>query len=185
MAELSAGCRLLLAEQAGVLARWQAPSVGLDGAVIDARLRRGRWQPLYRGVYAAFTGRPSRECLLWGAVLRAGPGAALSYHTAAELDGLTEIRSAAVHVTVPSERQLTPAGRPRAGVPRLIVHQSARLAVALHPARVPPRTRVEETVIDLVQTSASFDEALSWLAAGHAPGVAVRAAGLRRTPCGG
>jgi hypothetical protein len=174
MVELSADCRLLLAAQAGVVARWQAPSVGLATAVIDARVRRGRWQPLYRGVYAAFTGPPSRESFLWGAVLRAGPGAALSYDTAAELDGLTEIRTAAIHVTVLSEHQFTPAGRHCPGAPRIIVHQSARLAAALHPARVPPRTRVEETVVDLVQTSASFDEALSWLTAA--------CAGRRTTP---
>jgi len=161
--DLSDSCRLLLATQAGVVARWQAPSVGLETAVIDARLRRSRWQPLYRGVYAAFTGQPSRECLLWGAVLRAGPCAALSYHTAAELDGLTDVRASAIHVTVLPEREVTVSGRERrAGAPRIVVHQSARLAVARHPVRVPPRTRVEETVLDLALASARFDEALFW-----------------------
>jgi hypothetical protein len=162
-ANLSDRCQQLLDTQEGAIARWQAPSVGLDPGVIDVRLRRGRWQPLYRGVYAAFTGQPTRECLLWGAVLRAGPGAALSYHTAAELDGLTDVRASTIHVTVPPERQVT-TPRPTRGsaVPRMAIHQSARLATALHPARTPPRTRVEETVLDLVQASAGFDEALSW-----------------------
>jgi hypothetical protein len=81
---LSEDIRLLIAAQSGAIARWQAPSVGLDATVIDAQLRQGRWQPLYRGVYAAFTGPPPRLCFLWGAVLRAGPGAALSYYSAAE-----------------------------------------------------------------------------------------------------
>jgi hypothetical protein len=161
--DLSASCRLLLAAQAGVFARWQAASVGLDPAVIDVRLRQGRWQRLYRGVYATFTGRPSRECFLWAAVLRSGPGTALSYNSAAELDGLAEVRAGAIHVTVLPERKVAITGHERgAGAPRVIVHQSARLGLALHPARMPPRTRVEETVLDLFQASASFDEALSW-----------------------
>jgi len=163
-ADLSESCRLLLAAQSGVVARWQAPGAGLDTAVIDAHLRQGRWQPLYRGVYAAFTGPPSRECFLWGAVLRAGPGAALSYHSAAELDGLTETRAGVVHVAVLPERQIAVSRHERGvGAPRVAVHRSARLTVARHPMRLPPRTRVEETVLDLVQASAGFDEALSWL----------------------
>lgn len=163
---LSESCQQLLAEQGGVVARWQAPAVGLDPSLIDRRLRQGRWQPLYRGIYATFTGWPERESLMWGAVLRAGPGAVLSHQTAAELDGLTDTRVTAMHVTVPSQREIKVTGAERgARAPRLIVHQSGRLAAARHPVRVPPRTRVEETVLDLAQVSASFDEALAWTVA--------------------
>jgi hypothetical protein len=162
-AQFSESCRLLLAAQAGAVARWQAASIGLNLALIDVRLRRRQWQPLYRGVYATFTGPPSRECFLWAAVLRGGPGAALSYSTAAELDGLTEVRAGAIHVTVLPERRIALSQHERgADVPPIILHASARLGVALHPARTPPRTRVEETVLDLFQASASFDDALSW-----------------------
>jgi hypothetical protein len=161
--QFSESCRLLLAAQAGALARWQAASVGLDPAMIDARLRRGRWQSLYRGVYATFTGPASRECFLWAAALRGGPCAGLSYNTAAELDGFTAVRAGAIHVTVLPGRRIALSEHERgAGAPRIIVHQSARLGVALHPVRTPPRTRVEETVLDLFETSASFDDALSW-----------------------
>ncbi|MGH3156601.1 MAG: DUF559 domain-containing protein [Streptosporangiaceae bacterium] len=163
---LSENCEQLLAEQGGVIARWQAPTVDLDPSLIDRRLRQGRWQPLYRGTYATFTGWPKRESLLWGAVLRAGPGAALSHQTAAELDGLTDTRLAAIHVTVSSQREIKVTGAERgARAPRIIVHQSRRLAAALHPVRVPPRTRVEETVLDLARAAASFDEALAWTVA--------------------
>jgi hypothetical protein len=163
---LSESCQQLLEEQGGVIARWQAPAVSLDPSVIDRRLRQGRWQPLYRGIYATFTGRPERESLMWGAVLRAGPNAALSYQTAAELDGLTDTRIAAIHVTVSPQRQIKVSGTERsATAPRIIVHRSARLAAARHPVRVPPRTRVEETVLDLAQASACFEEALAWTVA--------------------
>ncbi len=163
---LSESCQQLLEEQGGVIARWQAPAVGLDPSLIDRRLRQGRWQPLYRGIYATFTGRPERESHMWGAVLRAGPGAALSYQTAAELDGLTDTRIAAIHVTVSSQQQFKVSGAERsATAPRVIVHRSARLATARHPVRVPPRTRVEETVLDLAEASACFDDALAWTVA--------------------
>ncbi|HTW00601.1 MAG TPA: hypothetical protein VMF87_09910, partial [Streptosporangiaceae bacterium] len=89
-ADVPGECARLLKRQRGVIARWQAPAVGLGAGFIDGQLRWGRWQPLYFGVYAAFTGVPSRESLLWAGLLRAGPGAVLSHHTAAELDGLTD-----------------------------------------------------------------------------------------------
>jgi very-short-patch-repair endonuclease len=125
----------------------------------------GRWQPLYRGVYATFTGRPSRDALLWGAVLRAGPGAALSYGTAAELDRLADKPSTCIHVTVSPARQITLSScECERSTPKIILHRSTRLDQARHPVRTPPRTRIEETTLDLIQVSPSIDEALAWLA---------------------
>jgi very-short-patch-repair endonuclease len=155
-ATLSENCRQLIDLQRGVLARWQAPAVGLERTTMNSRLQSGRWRPLYRGVYATFTGDPPREAALWAAVLRAGPGAVLSHGTAAELDGLTAERSAVIHVTVPIGRRINP-------VPGLRVHRSLRLNEARHPSRTPPRTRIEETVLDLTQAARTFDVAFSWL----------------------
>lgn len=161
---LSDECRRLLDEQSGVIARWQVASAGLAAAAVDAKVRRGHWQPVYRGVYAAFTGRPTRDSLLWAALLRAGDGAALSHYTAAELDGLADAQANAIHVSVPISSQREISFRERRGIaPPVVIHHSRRVAVAVHPARLPPRTRVEETVLDLVDASAAFDHALSWL----------------------
>jgi hypothetical protein len=146
----------LLASQCGVFARWQVTGMAVDLGVARGSLRRGRFQPLHNGVYAAFTGPPGRDAELWAAVLRAGPGAALSHQTAAELDGFTSAQSRLIHVTVPLARQL----RPIAGIK---VHRSGRLDLARHPSRTPPRTRVEETALDLAQLSASFDDAFGWI----------------------
>ena len=155
-ATLSANCRQLIESQRGMLARWQVPAVGLDRTTLKSRLQSGRWRPLYRGVYATFTGDPPRESALWAAVLRAGPGAVLSHETAAELDGLAREPSAVIHVTVPAVKRVNP-------VPGLRVHRSLRLDEARHPARMPPRTRIEETVLDLTQTATTFDVAFGWL----------------------
>jgi hypothetical protein len=160
-------CAELLSIQHGVIGRWQAPAVGLSPAVIDTRLRRGRWQPLYRGVYAAYTGVPPRESLLWAGLLRAGPGAMLSHHTAAELDGLTDRPSVVTHVTVgPGTHVRFCDAEWQRALPRIMIHRARRLDDRRHPARTPPRTRVEETVLDLAELSASFDDAFAWLSRG-------------------
>ena len=88
--------RELLAAQGNTVARRQAASSGIDQQAMDSRLRNGRWQRLQCGVYATFSGQPSRETLLWAALLRAGPDAALSHQTAAERHGLIDEPSASL-----------------------------------------------------------------------------------------
>jgi very-short-patch-repair endonuclease len=155
-ANLPEGCRQLIDLQRGVLARWQAPAVELKPTTINSLLRSGRWRPLQRGVYATFSGEPSRDAELWAAVLRAGPHAVLSHQTAAELDELTSTSSAVIHVTVPRNKHVDPIRGVR-------LHRSERLAEARHPSRTPPRTRIEETVLDLTQTAKTIDGAFAWL----------------------
>ena len=162
---LSGECQELLELQHGVIARWQTAQVGLNVRVIDAQLLRGRWQTLYRGAYATFTGEPSRQAALWAAVLRAGPQAALGYHTAAELDALADRPSDTIHVVVSSSRRVSVApGEQLNGIPPIAIHYRTRIGEAIHPSRTPPRTRVEETTVDLTQLAPSLEEALSWLA---------------------
>jgi very-short-patch-repair endonuclease len=48
-------------------------------------------------------------------------------------------------------------------MPPLIVHRSDRIGRARHPVLLPPRTRIEETVVDLTQCAPTFDEAFNWL----------------------
>ena len=146
----------LLDLQSGIVSRGQALPLGLDDDRIENRLRSGRWRAVQWGVYATFPGRLSREAELWAAVLRAGPGAALSHQTAAELVGLTADRSDVIHVAVPPGRHPGP-------VRGAVVQQSSRIAAATHPVQLPPRTRVEETTLDLTQSAASFEEAYDWL----------------------
>ena len=111
--------RLLeLAEmQCGVVTKQQAIAAGLSRSVIASHVRYGRWQRLRPGVYATFTGSPSRLAASWAAVLSAGRGAMLSYQTAAELAGLMARPSALIHVTIPADRRV--ARSSRCGTPRL------------------------------------------------------------------
>lgn len=145
---LSGECQDLLDQQCGVVARWQALQAGLDADALEGQLRCGRWQSLYRGVYLTFTGEPPRMAQLWGAVLRAGPGATLSHHTAAELDKLADQPSTQVHVTIDSSRRAVNLNADRGRhAPVIRLHYCARAAEARHPSRTPPRTRIEETTL--------------------------------------
>jgi very-short-patch-repair endonuclease len=144
------------ASQSGVVSRGQAIVGGMSASLIDNWLATGRWRAVHLGVYAMFSGSLDRVAMLWAAVLRAGPGAALSYQTAAELLGLSDARSEVIHVTVPPGRHPGP-------ISGVLVHRSARISAAVHPAALPPRTRIEETAIDLTQAAATIDAACDWL----------------------
>ena len=148
--------RDLLMLQDGTLTRAQALNMGLTDKAISARLRSGRWQRLYPGAYAAFSGEPARSAWLWAAVHSAGPHAVLSHQTAAEIYGLVRQATGPIHVTVPSGARVVRR-------PGIALHHSRRVAQARHPALLPPRTRIEETVLDLTQAAGSLDRALDWV----------------------
>jgi hypothetical protein len=155
--ELPDRCQRLLRLQRGVIATWQAESAGLNAETMKNLTRAGRWRRLHRGVYAAFTGELPRDAVLWAAVLRAGPRSLLSHETAAETYGLKK-PSRLLHVTVPETQRLKP-------VRGLIIHRSARdLEQIRDPGVLPPRTMVEETVLDLAQNAADFDEVVALIA---------------------
>lgn len=104
-----------------------------------------------------FTGPLPRISRLWAVVLRAGAGAVLSHETAAELCGLIDRPSSAVHVSVPHAR------RP-VRTPGVVVHRTDRAQLGRHPTRMPPQTRVEHTVVDLTQTARCLEDAMAWIA---------------------
>ena len=154
--ELPPTLRYLAGNQSGVISRAQALRTGLTVDMIKFRLRSDRWRPIHPGVYATFTGAPSRRARLWAAVLSAGTGAVLSYQTAAELQGLTDKPDNSIHVTVPRQRHV-------AAIEGISLHRSGRAVEATEIRSYPPRTRVEETVLDLTQTAKTFDDVCGWV----------------------
>ena len=149
----------LLSRQGGVIASWQAETAGISSRHMQDLVRWGRWRRIHHGVYATFTGEPPRLAFLWAAKLRAGPHAILSHETAAELDGLISGRSRLIHVTVPEPQHI----RPVAGI---AVHRSSRSIGYKQERGLPPRTNTEETVLDLAQVAASFDDVVALMARG-------------------
>jgi Transcriptional regulator, AbiEi antitoxin len=152
----SAELRELAERQSGVMAARQLTRRGISKNAINAKVRAGRWRRMHRGVYATFSGEPTRLAELWAAVLSAGPAAMLSHQTAAELARLTDKPSELVHVTIPSTRRV-------ARTSGIVVHYSNRAREALHPAKLPPQTRIEETVLDLAGNAKTLDDACGWV----------------------
>lgn len=142
--------------QHGVVSRPQVMAAGLSSDTIKSKLRNERWQQLYRGVYALFTGLPDRHAQLWAAVLRIGPGSVLSHETAAELQRLVEKPVPLIHVTVPTERRVC-------AVPGLVVHRSSFVSRLRFPPGVLPQTWIEDTILDLTQAAETFDDACGWI----------------------
>jgi hypothetical protein len=167
-AALTPECLRLLDSQDGVIAVGQAVAAGMSAKCVRDQVRAGRWQALHRGVYATFTGQPGRRAELWGVLLRLGPDAVLSHQSAAELWGLLNGPSPVIHVTVPHDSNPDRFGK----IGGVIVHRSRLVQRARHPALLPPRTRIEETVLDLIDAARDFDEAYGWIC---------RAIGRRRT----
>ena len=168
----------LAATQAGVVARAQTVDCGLSETRLHRLLAAGRWQRVHRGVYATFSGPLPRPSILWAGILRAGPDAMLSHETAAEVSGLAQRPSRSVHVTVPADRSPVP-------IEGVVIHRSTRASTSRHPTRLPPQTRVEDTVVDLTQTAVHIEDAISWLAravGGRFTTAARLAARLRERP---
>jgi hypothetical protein len=147
----------VLGRQAGVITRVQALAAGMSRHAVYGRLDSGRWQRLHTAVYAAYSGRPTRESMMWAAVLGAGPGAVLCHQSAAELHGLADTgQSPVVHVMVPRGRTVAP-------MRGVVIHYSQRVGIARHPALEPPRTRLEETVLDLAEAERTVTGAIGWI----------------------
>jgi very-short-patch-repair endonuclease len=150
-------CRALIALQRGVIGRQQALESGLGSDSIDNLIRTGRWQRVHRGIYKAFTGPPCREAVLLAALLRAGPDAALSHRTAAGLLGLAKNEDdRPIHVTVPRNAHPT-------RIKGVIIHRTDRAVAARDPYMFPACTRIEDTVLDLAESSRTADEAYGWV----------------------
>ncbi len=130
-------------------------------AAVRWRVQSGRWQRPCRGVLITHAGDASEEEWQWIAVLAAGRGAALAGLTAARLDGLAGFAPRGIDVLVPASRYV------RLGFAGVTVHRSRALSAHdVHPARLPPRTRLARSLLDAAAWARSDDRARAILAAG-------------------
>ncbi|RIQ28617.1 hypothetical protein [Jiangella rhizosphaerae] len=141
------GLHDLLVRQLGLICAGQLRSLGLDSRVARRWVAGGRWQRPYPGVFAAFSGPLGRAARIWAAILWVTPDAVASHATAAELHGLTGRVDDRIHVTAPVSRRV------RSHAEGVVVHYAHRLPFSRHPTANPPRTRLEDTVLDLVDVA--------------------------------
>ena len=149
----------LLDFQSRIVGQRQAVRYGMTRAAVGRRIKSGKWQRLHRGTYATFSGVPPREATLWAALLRAGSGAVLSHETAAEVQELIDKPAAKIHITVPISHD--PARR--APIRGVIIHRSRQIASEPLPPWQLPRTPIADTVLDLIESAATTDDAFGWL----------------------
>src|SRR5262249_22323443 len=83
-------------------------------------------------------------------------GAALSHESAAELYRLADGQSDSIHLIVPHQRRVV-------APPGISVHRSRRADQAVQDRVYPPRTKIEETVLDLAHAAKTFDDVCGWV----------------------
>ncbi len=116
---------------------------------------------MHEGVYATFNGPLSRDARLWAALRRVGPGAMLSHETAAEVHGLIDKpASKTIHITVSPRRRPVQRGSIRG----VVIHRSGQSRPQLPVTFKFPRTRIEDTVLDLIDAAPTFQVAYGWIA---------------------
>ena len=141
--------RPLIDLQAGVVTREQASAHGVSPRLVSRLITEGHWRRLEQGLFLAADVEPSFEARAWAGTLLGGDDARLGRLTAARLHRLTEEVPSLITVLVPHERRPAPRRgyefvRERSG--------SGRSSVG-----APPRTSVEDTVLDLCATALPED----------------------------
>jgi very-short-patch-repair endonuclease len=124
---------------------------------IRSRLRRRRWQTVHPGVYATHTGPIEYYARIVAGLLYAGPEASWSHYTAAEQLGLIRRNEdRPVYLTVPAHRVVV---RQPGLIIRRTRHWESRRGTV-----VPPRSTGVHAVLDIVDISASLDDAAAIVA---------------------
>jgi hypothetical protein len=140
----------LAALQDGVVTRRQALAAGLSVRQVEWRLTSGRWERAHAGVYQTQPGRRDQASAESAAVLACGTGAVLSHWSVAHHVGLARSAPKQIHVSVPSARRVVnPLG--------VTVYRTVRAVDASQPWQWPPRTSVDQTVIDIAALGTADD----------------------------
>jgi very-short-patch-repair endonuclease len=132
----------LAARQHGVVALRQLVEAGVAAATVRGWVRSRRLIRLHQGVFAAGHDSLRPEGRYLAAVLACGPGAALSYVSAAAFSGLRRSAASLIDVTAPNR-----AGRQKPG---LRVHRGEHLAAdETTVTDAVPVTTIARTLLDL------------------------------------
>ncbi len=151
------GLLMLAAEQSGVVTRQQSLGLGLGKKALSRMLADGRWTILERGIYLVPGIEPEWRTRVWAGLLMGGPHARAAGVTAAALHGLAEEGTLPVEILVPNGAKLT--GRD------WVCFVQERDGVRDRSSRTePPRTRVEDTVLDLCARG-SESACVAWVTA--------------------
>jgi len=144
----------LARRQGGTLARFQVLDLGLTPTVVRRLVADGRWSRLEDGIYLLPDVEPSWQARVWAGILLGGPDARAGGRTAAALHTLAD-EELPVEILVPFGVKIN--NRHWA-----TFHQERSGARAVSNRAQPPRTRVEDTVLDLCANGSTADR-VSWI----------------------
>lgn len=153
-AEVLRSLKPLAELQAGVVTREQAGAHGVSPRIVSRLIDEGHWRRLDRGVYLTAGLEPTFEARAWAGALLGGDDARVGWLAAARLHGLADEDPPLVTVLVPHGQR--PA--PRRGYEFV----RERAGVRSRSVGAPPRTSVEDTVLDLCET-AKAEDVVGWL----------------------
>ena len=134
----------LCVRQAGVVHRRQLSELGVSSGFAAAQIAARRWTAIGQKVVLLQNSPPTREQLIWVAVLDAESLVSLGSHTALDLAGFVGFakEAADIHLIVPRGAKVTP-------LPGVRLHESRRLepeAIVVRSGL--PCTGVERSAID-------------------------------------
>lgn len=131
--------------QLGIATSRQIKAAGVSGWTVRRRVASGAWRWLNSGVLKLAPGTLSLDQRDLAALLAAGPGAALSHHTAARRLGLEVPATPDVHLTVDAARTV-------GHLPGTVAHRSQTFEQARRISRGPfTLTPLGRTVLDLAE----------------------------------
>lgn len=130
----------------------QLEELGAHRSWVSWRVDNGLWRRLHPGVLVVHSGPPTWRTRARAALLHAGTGAALSHHAAAYVHGFGTAPRL-IEVSIPHDRRV----RPSRGI-RIV--RRRHMPPAFGRLRTVAR---EETVLDLLPTARSDDEAVGLL----------------------
>lgn len=137
---------VILGQQGGVIARRQVLACGEKPHDIRRKVRRHEWASVHPGVYVTHTGALTWHQRAWAAVLASGPDAALCLDSALRAHEAKAVAlvddHGPIHIAVARHRNLdAPQG--------VRVLRMADLHGRVQWNLSPPRTRYDDTVLDL------------------------------------
>lgn len=132
----------LAAHQQGVVGAEQLIALDFSLRSAERLVDQRSWVRLATGVYQLGVGEPSWEGLAWAGVLLGGPRARLGFEAAGHLWKIVDEPPAEITVLVPH-------GRPIADRGRWVFQQERSDARSARSPGSPPRTTMEDTVVDL------------------------------------
>lgn len=136
--------------QGGVISAEQVRLLGFNLRSAERLVNQRSWQRLSAGVYQIGVGEPSWEGLAWGGVLLGGQDSRLGFEAAGHLWGLVDEPLMTITVLVPHGLSLARRGR------WLFRQERAGVRSPRSPGS-PPRTTIEDTVLDLCSGASARD----------------------------